>query len=542
MLRALRDAVPDRVQLDQKTTLISLRGVVSLLMIFFLVYNPNADLVGIWTPFLLVAAHAASDLGLIWVPRELLERTVVQAGIFLFDIVVISGLIYFCEGFDSDLYLIYFVVVLMSSLQMRIWQSLLVALAASAVYLTLWSKSNPSGELWDTHILLRLPFFYIVAVVAAFFAHHAREREEMVKEASAQEDRARLRAVFGQMQAAAVLTDDRGAIVMHNEAARRFFAIAEPPRGSLAEHLAGMKVSPPVRELLGGASPVAAFEAVREEPKLLVLAGAASVLRFEAAETESPWRGHLFVFRDVTAERQEGMLKRSFLFLISHKLKTPLTLIVGFAHHLRGELGTNPPAGWSAGLDSILTQGTKLSGLIEKLLDFIAIESLEPSRLDRKGFVLAETVAEAVKPLAPWLAERRAVLEIAVDPGLRAFGDEALIGRALKNLVENGVKFNGKPSKHVRVEAAERDGLIAVSVRDDGDGIPPEDREKILQRFHQVEASFTGNVEGWGLGLPFAKKVLEFHGGKLSVESRMNEGTTVRFTLERDAAPVPAAR
>ena len=424
---------------------------------------------------------------------------------------------------------------LMSGLQMRIWQSLLIGLAACAVYLTLWSKSNPGAELLDAHILLRLPFFYIVAVFAAFFAHQAREREESSRRPPCRKSRPNCARCSARWPDAAVLTDAAGAIVLHNEAARQFFSIAEPPKGTLAEHLAAMKVEPPLARLLGSSEPSVSFEVVREQPKKLVLAGAASVLKFEAVEGKPAWQGHLFVFRDVTAERQEGLLKRSFLFLISHKLKTPLTLVIGFAHSL---LGDPTPSAQAAefrekAIGNILAQGNKLSGLIEKLLDFIAIEALEPERMSRKSFRLAETVGKAAKSLDPWLKERQAVVELEVDPGLEAFGDEALIQRTFKNLIENGVKFNTKTPKCGAVQAAAQDGLIAVSVRDQGDGIPPEDRQKVFQKFHQVEPSFTGNVEGWGLGLPFVKKVVEFHGGRLSIDSRLNEGTTVSFTLSR---------
>ncbi|MBI5211193.1 MAG: PAS domain-containing protein [Elusimicrobia bacterium] len=542
-LRSWRSIMPERVHLNQKRTLFCLRGVISLVMVFFLVYHPDIERNSLRIPLLLLLAHLASNIALLRLPDSWLEKPSTQAGVFLFDIAAISCLIFVCEGFDGDLFLIYFVVVLMSGLQMRIWQSLLIGLAACAVYMTLWGKSNPEA-VWDAHILLRLPFFYIVAVFAAFFAQQTREREERTKEASLKEERAKLRTVFGQMKDAALLTDGQGRIVLCNDAARKFFEIGTTPSGSVAEHLARLKVEPPVPALLASPEPSVDFEAVREEPKRLVLAGTATLLRFDTVGDTSAWNGHLLVFRDVTAERQEGLIKQSFLFLISHKLRTPLTLIIGFAELLLGRKNPAPmePAQREKALDNILTHGLKLSDLVNRLLDFIAIESLEPGRLDRQAFSVAEAVQDAVKALAPWLAEHQAVLETEVDPALKAFGDQTLIRRAFQNLIENAVKFNSKPEKKVVVRAAARDGTIEASVQDRGDGIPPEDREAIFRRFHQVEPSFTGNVQGWGLGLPFVKKVVEHHGGKVSVESSLTEGTTVSFTLPAAAEPARESR
>jgi signal transduction histidine kinase len=72
-----------------------------------------------------------------------------------------------------------------------------------------------------------------------------------------------------------------------------------------------------------------------------------------------------------------------------------------------------------------------------------------------------------------------------------------------------------------------------LTVADNGPGIPPEEQDRIFSRFHQVEKSFTGQVEGWGLGLPFVKKVMNMHGGEVTLTSRLGEGTTVTLILPR---------
>ncbi|MBI5883016.1 MAG: PAS domain-containing protein [Elusimicrobia bacterium] len=542
MLRTLLPVLPGHIHLDRKRTIFSLRGVISLLMLFFLLYHPASDQGPRWTAAVLFAGHLISNLLLLRMPCAWLERASVQAGVFLFDILVISGLIFACAGLDSDLYLVYFVVVLMSGLQMRVWQSLLIGAAASAVYVTLWTRSNPGADLWHADLLLRLPFFYIVAVFAAFFAQQAKDRESAIKEESIQEERSKLRAVFGQMQDAAVLTDAPGKVVLHNEAAARLFGISDPRAGTLADHLLGLSVDPPVPAILDSSEATVCFEVTRSSPTKLILAGTATALAFEEAAERPAWLGRLFVFRDVTTERQEGLLKRSFLFLIQHKLRTPLALVIGFSQMLlkrRGSASVAEAGQDEKALDTILSQSRKLNDLVDRLLDFVSVEALDPASLERKAFPLAEAIRDAVKPLEAWMGERDAVLDLAVDPALTAYGDQKLISRVFRNLIENGVKFNSKPEKRVTVRACARDGGIAASVEDQGDGIPPEDRDRIFQRFHQVEPSFTGNVEGWGLGLPMARKVVEHHGGRLAVESSLGNGTTVSFTFPKPP-PLPA--
>lgn len=101
--------------------------------------------------------------------------------IFLFDTLWISWVIYSSEGLNSDLYLIYFLVVFMSGLQMRVWQSFLIGTVASLLYIGLWVHARPNEDLLNTHTLLRLPFFYMVSFFTAYFAQQVQERERDLK-------------------------------------------------------------------------------------------------------------------------------------------------------------------------------------------------------------------------------------------------------------------------------------------------------------------------------------------------------------------------
>ena len=120
---------------------------------------------------------------------------------------------------------------------------------------------------------------------------------------------------------------------------------------------------------------------------------------------------------------------------------------------------------------------------------------------------------------------RRVMVLIKPDP------DYQSIIEAIKNLVENAIKFNSKPDKQIKISGAVESKFIRFTIEDNGPGIPPEEHSKIFQRFYQIEESFTGQVEGAGLGLALAKRVVESHGGEIGLTSTIGSGSKFFFTL-----------
>ena len=119
---------------------------------------------------------------------------------------------------------------------------------------------------------------------------------------------------------------------------------------------------------------------------------------------------------------------------------------------------------------------------------------------------------------------------------LQVVADRYLLTEVLKNLVENAAKFDSKPSKEIMVTAKAENGVVHIAVQDTGPGIPPEEQEHVFSQFHQIEESFTGQMEGAGLGLAYVKKVVERLAGKVRLESALGQGTVVTVTLP---APTP---
>lgn len=339
---------------------------------------------------------------------------------------------------------------------------------------------------------------------------------------SLKDEKFKLATVFAQMTDGAALTDETGKVLLSNEAASRLLG-AE--LHELADGLNGMVVTPSIAELLSGEKPVLDFAAVRKEPTMLVLEG--RVTRAPLGDSE----GRLFVFRDRTEAHRQEKLKRTFLSLISHKLRTPLAAVTGFADILMDEVNADTDPMWAKAVKTIRSQGGKVSELVDKLLSFTTIESPD-TKINSEPFPLDEAVKDAVAGLSEKIAERAATVD-APATGLVVVGDRRLVTEALKNLLDNAIKFNPKHSPLASLRAQGTGDWAAVTVADTGPGVPPEDLEKVFSRFHQVEKDFTGQQDGMGLGLAFVRKVAELHGGSAVLRSKLGAGATVTLTLPR---------
>lgn len=289
-------------------------------------------------------------------------------------------------------------------------------------------------------------------------------------------------------------------------------------------------------DILSGSGSTHKFTATRLEPKELILAG--TIINLEApavgaAGKGSAQKGWLLVFHDETEQRKQEKVKRTFLSLISHKLKTPLAAVIGYSDLLLEEFaGAGAQSMPLKAAQTISEQGKKLADLVERLLRYTVLENPDHTvELVPVGIDLL--VASAIKDMQPWLDEHAGTVDYKGADQVTVVVDKNQLREVVKNLIENAVKFDPKPQKKVAVWVETQDKKAVLHVKDTGPGIPPEDQEKIFSAFHQVETFFTGQVDGWGLGLPYIKKVIESHGGKIELSSKIGEGSTFSVILPR---------
>ena len=221
--------------------------------------------------------------------------------------------------------------------------------------------------------------------------------------------------------------------------------------------------------------------------------------------------------------------KSQFLANMSHELRTPLNAILGFSELLLDGIYGEPPEKMRSAVVRIQRNGKHLLGLINDVLDLSKIEAgqLRLSLADYSVEELVNGVYTSVESLA---AEKKLGLRIAVPPRLPpARGDERRLAQALFNLVGNAIKFTD--AGEVRIEVEAEGDSYKFSVRDTGPGIDEADQAKIFQEFQQVDNSITKVKGGAGLGLAIAKRIVEMHGGRIWVESRLGQGAKFSFMV-----------
>jgi signal transduction histidine kinase len=234
--------------------------------------------------------------------------------------------------------------------------------------------------------------------------------------------------------------------------------------------------------------------------------------------------------------------KSEFLANMSHELRTPLNAVLGFSDIIRGQMfGRDVSDRYADYANDIHKSGAHLLSIINDILDLSKIEAGRES-LDEEERTITSLVSDVVTLVGETHeAEFRVAL---AEPMLRLRVDSRKFHQILVNLLSNAFKFTPAGGTVTLSAGVVKGGVLAVTVRDTGIGIAPENIETVLAPFGQVESAFSRRHHGTGLGLPLAKSLAQLHGGTLHVESVLNKGTTVtvRFPAWRvTAAGVEAA-
>ncbi len=220
-----------------------------------------------------------------------------------------------------------------------------------------------------------------------------------------------------------------------------------------------------------------------------------------------------------------------FTYTASHDLKTPLVTIRGFLGLLRKDAAAGDAEQMDRDIDQIGAAAEKMGRLLDELLELSRIgRVIQPS----ESVSLSDLAREAAGLAAGSIAESGAVIEIAADLPVIS-GDRGRLLEVLQNLIENAVKYLGEqPAPRIEVGVRDGDDGPVVFVRDNGIGIDPRYHEKVFGLFERLDH----RDEGTGIGLALAKRIVEFHGGHLWVESEgLGHGSTFCFTLPSRTSP-----
>jgi two-component system CheB/CheR fusion protein len=229
--------------------------------------------------------------------------------------------------------------------------------------------------------------------------------------------------------------------------------------------------------------------------------------------------------------KRTARVKSEFLANMSHELRTPLNSINGFSEVLYDETFGPLNEKQKQYVNNVLTSGKHLLLLINQILDMAKVEAGK-MKLSLSNLPMKTLLNDISMLVADMVSKKKIemVLEIAEDtPNIEA--DELKVKEIIYNLLSNAVKFTPDGRK-IGMRSKKIGSEIEVVVWDTGVGIATENMGKIFEGFFRVDTPYSRVTEGTGLGLPLSRKLVELHGGKLSVESAgLNKGTSVRFTL-----------
>jgi signal transduction histidine kinase len=355
--------------------------------------------------------------------------------------------------------------------------------------------------------------------------------------ASEQTRAAELQAVIGAMGDAVIVADGIGRVVLSNPAAQELLperALEDVP--SLLEELVGDDGRRPrlvsleregARELQLRASSrwvsVAAY-GVPGKPHAVAAASEVASVRRSATSTRA---STILILRDVTAERQARNLQETFVGVLSHELRTPITTIYGGSRMLQRERSGLTDDMRRELLGDISVEADRLHRLTEDLLVL--------TRLERGGVVIASepillqrVIPEVVRAESGRSPDHTFALEIA--PGLPPVkGELTYVEQVVRNLVSNAAKYS-PPGSTVLITALDAADEIEVQVCDEGSGIDPDESEQLFELLYRSDA-VVREVSGAGIGLFVCRSLLDAMGGRVWADNRPNGGAAFAFRL-----------
>jgi PAS domain S-box-containing protein len=442
----------------------------------------------------------------------------------------------FLPAFERGIFTVFYIAVLISAWRGGMGPALLT-MAVGAVANILFLVSPYHDLSITAQDWLRVGIFVVVSLAIAAIANQLEKSKRDLQAAlqAEQEGQARLRAIAdGVNEALALVSPDQQVVAINRRFVDLFGVPAERVVGQDLEDLHTLydQVFEDA-EALYQATVATSRDAQREFSRHLVQRWPQfrELLHYSApVRSVDRFLGRLYVFRDVTHEREVDRMKTEFVSLASHELRTPLTSIKGFTEMvLEGDAGEiNEEVAEYLGI--VHSNADRLVALVNDLLDLSRIES---GRIQLKSEVvdLSQVVRTVVVTMQPKIQEKRQSLAVQVDPAAtQVIGDNDKLIQVLTNYVSNAHKYTPEGGA-IRLDVTQQGALAHIAVADNGHGIAPEDQQRLFTRFYRVDNAMTKVVGGTGLGLSIVKQLIELQGGEVGLQSALGEGSTFWFTV-----------
>lgn len=347
-------------------------------------------------------------------------------------------------------------------------------------------------------------------------------------------NRAHMEAILAGMFEGVVLVGGGGRLVIANGAARAMLRLPDAPEG---RHFREIVRQPGIAALIDAAlrgEPAVDLELQLTGERDRVFAARSTPVSGPAGE------GAVLVLHDVTALRRADQIRRDFVANVSHELRTPLTAVRGYVEALldmhAGDT-REPGTDERRFLEIVARHTLRMERLVKDLLRLARLDAGQET-LERAPVSLDALLAGIATELESAIAARRIQLVVSPGPGAGTIvGDPAKLYDALRNLVENAVRYGAEDSE-VRVSSRREDDAILIEVADRGPGIPPGDLDRIFERFYRVDRARTRDDGGTGLGLAIVKHLVGLHGGTVTAANREGGGAVFTVRLKtQDSRP-----
>ncbi len=320
--------------------------------------------------------------------------------------------------------------------------------------------------------------------------------------------------IISSMSEGLILLDEHGMIISMNPAAKRIFSVKDSVFGN---DFLSVDRSSEMSKAING-----------------VLSGNHSEYRAQKNGNEYQFNispitsngktlGAVILAFDITDKAFAERNRQEFTANVTHELKTPLQSIIGSAELL--ENGLVKPEDTGRFIGNIRREATRLVNLID---DIIRLSQLDENHETANETVnLQETAKEVVEVLSVSAEKKNVTLNLTGEP-LTVCGVRRYIYEIIYNLCDNAIRYN-KDGGRVDIEIYREANRTAVAVRDTGIGIAPEHQSRLFERFYRVDKSHSKETGGTGLGLSIVKHAVEYHGGRIELESELGKGTEIKI-------------
>jgi two-component system, OmpR family, phosphate regulon sensor histidine kinase PhoR len=391
-------------------------------------------------------------------------------------------------------------------------------LIAGAVHSTLLALLAGVAVAFAAATVISSAFEEHIAQIEGTAAQSAQRLSEQVTELTI--DRARTQALLSGMIEGVLAVDPLGRLQLMNDAARRML--------NLEDTALGRPYVEAVRHPVIAQQLAAALQSAHSDPAEVPIAN--RIFSAQATPASGTGGGAVLVLHDITELRRADRMRRDFVANVSHELRTPLTAIRGYVEALMEEPGTAVQRRTFLGV--IDRHTVRMERLVRDLLRLARLDAQQETA-ERHACEVGPLFKAVVADLAPLIERQHVQIELAVeqDASVAQF-DPIKLHDALRNLVENAVNYSPEGGR-VKLAARIDDGNVALSVSDEGPGLPESDLERVFERFYRVDKSRTGDPGGTGLGLSIVRHLVELQGGRTQARNKPAGGAVFTILLPK---------